>query len=221
MFSPRTLAAILSLLILLAPFSSCFEDSGAPMDEGLILVYPELVQHGAVPYRDFETIYGPANPWLLSVIYSTFGTTISVERATGLLYRILILLALFLIAQRWGPIIAAGCTLIAGCLLVTTGIVAYAWMGAMACALWYVWMITSCARSFSRCLGAGLIAGLALLFRVDAGPAIILVTVGETWRCLRLRCSRRELRTRPTNVSIFPISSLSHFSQSECCRSLW
>lgn len=72
------------------------------MDEGLVLVYPELVQHGAVPYRDVETIYGPANPWLLSVIYSTFGTTIAVERATGLLYRILILLALFLIANGGG-----------------------------------------------------------------------------------------------------------------------
>ena len=65
------------------------------MDEGTLLVYPEMVQRGAVPYRDFETFYGPANPYLLAAVYRIFGTTVGVERTVGFLYRALIFVAIF------------------------------------------------------------------------------------------------------------------------------
>jgi hypothetical protein len=175
--SSRTIAAILSLLLLLVPFSSCFEDRAAAMDEGAVLVYPELVQKGAVPYRDFETFYGPANPWLLSAVYSRFGVTMGVERAVGLLYRMMILLAVFCIAQRWGTALAIGTTLLTGSALTGTGIVAYAWMGALACGLWYVWLISARNVSLPSSFIAGCLAGTALLFRVDLGPALVLASL--------------------------------------------
>ena len=67
-----------------------------------MLVYPEMIQRGKLPYRDFETFYGPANPALFAAAFSTLGTTIFVERAVGLVYRLLILLAIFAIMRYWG-----------------------------------------------------------------------------------------------------------------------
>jgi hypothetical protein len=146
------------------------------MDEGSLLVYPEMVQHGAVPYRDFETFYGPANPYLLAVTYSIFGTNITVERTVGLLYRGLILIALFGLTRPWGTPIATGCLLVAGILLLPLGVVAYAWFGAMACAISFIWALATPGSNW-RCWAGGLLAGLALVFRQDVGPAVILAAL--------------------------------------------
>ncbi len=177
--------AALVMLVLLAGFWPAFEGAGSPMDEGMILVYPEMLLHGKLPYRDFETFYGPANPALLAATFSVLGTNIFVERAVGLLYRLLILLAVFAITRRWGNTIALGCLALTGCLLLGTNLPAYAWFGAMACALWSLWL-ASRADSSARCFLGGLLAGCALLFRADIGPAMILAALpllpGMTWR---------------------------------------
>ncbi len=165
--------AAITLLVLLVAFLPAFEQPGGLMDEGMILVYPELLQHGKLPYRDFETFYGPGNPALLAGVFAAFGTNIFVERAVGLLYRVTILLGIFVVARNGGKTLATGCTLLAGCLLLGTGMSAYAWLGAMGCAVWSLWLggrLPSNRRSFF----AGLLAGCALLFRIDLGPAIIL-----------------------------------------------
>lgn len=167
------IAMAIGLLVLLVPFSARFQHDGGPMDEGTLLVYPEMIQRGAVPYRDFETFYGPANPYLLAGIYTIFGTNIDVERTVGLLYRAAILIALFGLMRRWGAPIAAGCMLLAGFLLLFLGVIAYAWFGAMACALSFIWVMATPANNW-RCLAGGLLAGIALTFRLDIGPAVIL-----------------------------------------------
>jgi hypothetical protein len=168
------IALAIGLLVLLVPFSTTFQHGGGPVDEGLLLVYPEMVQRGAIPYRDFETIYGPAAPYLLAAIYTAFGTNIEVERTVGLLYRAVILIALFGLARRWGTPIATGCMLIAGWLLLPLGVVAYAWLGAMACALCFVWVMAT-PESSRRCFFGGVLASLAVSFRADVGLAILLV----------------------------------------------
>lgn len=167
------LAVAIGLLILFVPFSTTFQHGGGPMDEGTLLVYPEMVQRGAIPYRDFETFYGPANPYLLAAIYKIFGTKIGVERTVGLIYRAVILLALFGLARRWGTPIATGCMMIGGLLLLPLGVVAYAWLAAMACALCFV-SATAAPRSEWRCLFGGVLASLAISFRPDAAPAVFL-----------------------------------------------
>lgn len=163
----------IGLLVLLIPFSTNFQHGGGPMDEGILLVYPEMIQRGAVPYRDFEFCYGPTTMYLLAGIYEIFGTNIAVERTVGLLYRAVILVALFALTRRWGTAMATGCMLIAGCLLLPLGVVAYAWLGAMACALSFIWVMAS-AKSNLRCLWGGILASLAISFRQDAGPAVLL-----------------------------------------------
>jgi hypothetical protein len=170
-------------------FSSRYNAPGDPMDEGMALVYPELVQHGAVPYRDFETVYGPGNWWFLSGVYALFGTNMYVERTVGLLYRIVCLIAIFALVRRWGLTVAAACMLLAGSLLVNTGIVALSWWGAMACALSSLGLLAAGTMPW-RCVGAGVAAGLAILFRVDVAPALCLAALPILWR---LNWSRRLL----------------------------
>src|SRR3989442_4533922 len=109
---PVALCGLLSLLLW-----PTFHSAAMPMDEGMVLVYPEMFLKGSLPYRDFETIYGPGNVLILSAAYATFGTNIFVERAVGLIYRLLILLAIFGVVQRWGTFIASGCAFVAAVLL--------------------------------------------------------------------------------------------------------
>jgi hypothetical protein len=169
-------AMVIGLLFLLIPLSTGFHHGGGPMDEGTLLVYPEMVQHGAMPYRDFETFYGPANPYLLAAVYTAFGTNIGVERMVGLLYRVVILVAIFGITRRWGTAIATVCMLMSGLLFLPMYVVAYAWFGAVACGLSFIWAMARAEEPW-RCLLGGLLAAMALTFRPDVGPAVILAAL--------------------------------------------
>ncbi len=51
---------------------------------------PEQVLKGKLPYRDFETFYGPPNPFLLAVVYYIGGIGLTPERATGFAYRLIL-----------------------------------------------------------------------------------------------------------------------------------
>lgn len=177
----RLFVPLLVLLTLLVAFWPLFDEPALPMDEGTLLVYPELVLQGQLPYRDFETFYGPANLWVLAGAYSLFEPSPFVERSVGLLYRVLSLLAIFGIAQRWGTTLAAGIMLIAGALLLPLQLGAFAWMGAMACGLIALWLA---GRNPTRgsCFAAGLFASFALLFRPDVGPAVILAALPFLYR---------------------------------------
>lgn len=146
------------------------------MDEGSLLVYPELILKGQLPYRDFETFYGPGNFWVLSAAYALFGTDMSVERAVGVAYRLLILLSLFGIAQRWGTVAAIGTMALMGMLLAFTGLYAGPWVAAVAFALCSLWMIAK-VGSVWRCFAGGMFAGMALLSRPDLGPALVVSTL--------------------------------------------
>jgi hypothetical protein len=153
-----------------------FDAPGGAMDEGSLLVYPELILKGQLPYRDFETFYGPGNFWVLSIAYTLFGTDMSVERAVGLAYRLLILLSVFGIAQRWGAVAAIGTMALMGMLLAFTGLYAGPWIAAVAFALCSLWMIAKVDSSW-RCFAGGLFGGMALLCRVDFGLALIASTL--------------------------------------------
>jgi hypothetical protein len=177
------------------------------MDEGMVLVYPELIQHGAVPYRDFESVYGPGNWWFLSGVYAVFGTNIHVERTVGLLYRVVCLIAIFALTRRWGVTVAAASMVLAGSLLINTGPVALSWWGAMACALSALALLAARATPW-RCVGAGLLAGLAILFRVDVAPALCLAALPILWW---LNWSRRFLLAGAAGITaITPLLAVAY-----------
>jgi hypothetical protein len=153
-----------------------FQAPGQPEDEGIALVYPELILKGRLPYRDFESIYGPGNFLTLSTAYSVFGTNIFVERGVGLSYRLLILLSIFGMAQRWGTFVASACALVAVVLLGHSEVWANTWFAAVAFALCGLWMMAN-VKSGRRCFAAGLFGGIALLCRCDFGPALAVSTL--------------------------------------------
>jgi hypothetical protein len=168
----KLLVALFVILALLVPLAPGFDQPGLSMDEGALLVYPELVLKGHVPYRDFETFYGPANVLVLSGVYSLVGPNIFVERTVGLLYRLLVFGAFFVLIQRWSTTLAAGCLLLAGLLFIPLGIPAFAWIGAVACALWSIWMISKI-DSARSCFFGGVLGSFALLFRPDLALAMV------------------------------------------------
>ncbi len=175
--SQRTfLIGSLVLVLLLLPLIPAFERGGSPMDEGSLLLYPELIEHGKVPYRDFETFYGPANIYFLAATYSFFGANISVERGIGFLYRALVLLLIFALVSRWNTALAASCTALAGWILLLSQLAAYSWFGGMACVLGSFLLLAN-PNSNARIFLGGLLGGAALLYRVDLGPAVIVSTL--------------------------------------------
>ena len=165
-FALLILAAL--LVILLWP---AFHLPGQQEDEGIALVYPEMFLKGHLPYRDFESVYGPDNVLILSGAYSLFGANVFVERTVGLIYRLLILVAIFGIVRRWGGVIGAVCGLLAVMLLGTTEVWANTWFAGMALALCALWTMANM-NSRRRFFGAGFLAGAALLCRCDFAIAL-------------------------------------------------
>ena len=170
-FKPLVFVLVAALLAL-ALWPS-FQSPAPPEDEGIALVYPEMLLKGRLPYRDFETIYGPGNLLVLSTAYSLFGANIFVERAIGLVYRLVILLGIFGIAQRWSNIVAFGCALMTAVMLGGTQLFANTWFAAIAFALSGLCLATA-TDSRGRSFAAGILAAAALLSRCDLGPALVL-----------------------------------------------
>ena len=103
--SPKRRTLALWLILFLAIVASSiprYEQVGQRMDDGALLLYPELILKGWLPYRDFETFYGPANAYLLAGVYALFQPGIFVERTVGLLYHLAILAAIFCIVRPRG-----------------------------------------------------------------------------------------------------------------------
>ena len=172
----KLLACLAIVALTLVALWPAFHSPAMPMDEGMVLVYPEELLKGNLPYRDFESIYGPGNVGLLAAAYTTFGTGIFVERGVGLIYRLLILFAIFGIAQRWDTITATGCMFMTGVLLAGTDLWANTWMAGVAFSLCLLWTLAN-SDSGWRCFSGGILAGVSLFFRCDFGPALIVSSV--------------------------------------------
>jgi hypothetical protein len=171
------LAAVLVVTGLL--FSTSFNAGGAGMDEGTLVTYPELVLNGEVPGKDFETFYGPGGPYLLAGAFAVFGHSVHTERAVGLAYKLAIVAALFLLLLPWGSIVAAIGSFASGLVMLPLGSVAVDWFGGLACALLGLALLSWLVRREEPdrgwwTAGAGLLGALALAFRPDLAPAVVL-----------------------------------------------
>lgn len=149
--------------------------AGPAMDEGILLVYPELVLRGLVPNRDFLAIYGPGNLWVLAGAFHLFGPSVAVERIVGLTYHVAIATALFAHSYRYGPVLGLLSGLIGIVMLLPLGTAAYTWVGVAGLVLWAFFISSSrVARRLSALLCAGLLAGTAVLFRPELLPATVV-----------------------------------------------
>lgn len=173
-------AAVLTLVALLVPLVPAYQAPGFPMDEGMVLLYPELLLKGWLPYRDFESYYGPLNLWVLAGAYSLGGVHLLIERTVGLGYHLMILLGVFLLARRGGTIVAVGAALLAAVILRPLNLTALAWNGGVACAIWALVALAG-SQPWRAFLG-GLLGAAALLYRPDLGPAVLLSAAPLVWR---------------------------------------
>lgn len=175
------LVGVLTLFAALFPFWPAFDYPGMNMDEGMLLLYPEQVMKGKLPYRDFETFYGPANIYTLAGVYSVFGVKVGVERVVGLIYRALLLGGIFVFARRWGSTSAVLSTLVGALFLILSRLPAFAWLGGVACVLWSVLSLSGNPPPW-RAGVAGVLAAMALLYRPDLGPAVIASALPLLWK---------------------------------------
>jgi hypothetical protein len=160
------MAVVVGAMLLIA-----IPESHAPvlaMDEGSLLVYPTLMQSGEMPHRDFETMYGPGNLWVLSAAYRILGADVSTERGVGFLYELGVGLAMLLLARRKGWAIAISAGVVAAGLSMFAGLYALAWYGSLALGLFAVYLSTET----PHVLLGGIFAGFALVYRPDFALAI-------------------------------------------------
>jgi hypothetical protein len=193
--TPRTRDAIalgILLAAFLVPLRGLLRAPGPPMEEGFMLVFPARVLAGAIPNKDFLHLYGPGSLWVLAAVYKVFGVSLTVERLFGLLQQMAIVFSVFALARRWGRTIAVLCGLIAVVCIVPTGLTALAWVGGVGLGLLAVVAAVAsrdcenAARGKRLALIAGLLAGVALLYRIDLVLALALSMGVLAWGATRL-----------------------------------
>lgn len=175
--------APLSLVVLYAtlPAFAFLQARLTEQDEALLLVYPEHILAGAVPNRDFFTVYGPGGFWLLAAVFKVAGPTVLAERVVGLGYHVALSTGVYRLIQPWGNrrlACAAGsaCALI----LLPLGLGAYAWLGAVALVVWSIGLLTVSECALPAC--AGLLGGLAVAWRLEIVVPLVAASVPLLWR---------------------------------------
>jgi len=164
--------------VVLLPLPGLWQAAGPPMEEGFMLVFPELVLEGMVPNRDFLHLYGPGSLWVLAGLYWLFGTSLATQRAVGYLQHLGVAFGAFALLRPWGPIVASTGGVVAALIVLTpSGLSALAWVGGVALALWALRSalegLEGAGRRRDRHLWlAGLLGGAALLYRLDLVLAV-------------------------------------------------
>lgn len=176
--------AVISVVCLL-PLWGLWLAAGPPMEEGFMLVFPELVLDGQVPNRDFLHLYGPGSLWVLAGAFWVFGVSFAVQRIIGFLQHLGVAFGVYALLRPWGPWVAGGGGVIAAVIVITpSGLSALAWIGGVAFGLWFVnagvEALDAGADSVRRrrlLRVAGLLAGAALLYRLDLVLAVGLAAL--------------------------------------------
>jgi hypothetical protein len=151
--------------------------AGSRMDEAVALVYPEMMLQGKMAYRDFETFYSPGNICTLAIVFRVFGTTVMAERIIGLFYRFALFAALYTIVRWWGRTPAIGAVVVAIVVLIPLWF-ANAWIMALALSVGSLGLLArfviSRSNGQSTPAVAGIMAGMAIFFRTDIAPAVLV-----------------------------------------------
>lgn len=175
----RLWAPALAAVLVLAALATVptWNDPGDPLDEGLLLLEPELLHEGVLPYEDYESFYGPANTHVLASVYLITGPDVDAERAVGLVYRLAVVAAVFALAASTGPLTALAAGVIAGAFSV--GPAALAWLAGVALGLWALFGLQRSSRGAGTPIPwwAGVAAGLAVSYRPQFGLAVALAAV--------------------------------------------
>jgi hypothetical protein len=102
--SPAGSASVIILLLVIATaFLLLALTLGVGIyDEGIILVGTMRVAYGEIPHRDFYTLYGPANFYVLASLFKLISPSILVARLWDTVIRALVATFIFLIVDKCG-----------------------------------------------------------------------------------------------------------------------
>jgi hypothetical protein len=207
-----TVAAVAAIAAaFLLPAWYLFRAPGPHMEEGFMLVFPDRVLHGGVPNKDFLHLYGPGSLWVLAGFFKAFGTRIEVERLVALAQLLGLAAAVALLLRLWGRWVAlAGGLLVALFALPSLGFTAWPWVGAVALGLGALVALLQARTDDARgdrpraaarwAVTGGVLAGVALLYRIDLGPALVLAGIAVLWG-LRAPLIRRAVVGAAVGVS--------------------
>ncbi len=181
---PRNVIALTIVALVVAlPLRGLLRAPGPPMEEGFMLVFPEQVLKGAIPNRDFLHLYGPGSLWALAGVFKVFGVSLLSERGFGLLQQLAIVFGVYALARRWGRILAVGAAVTSALVIIPFGLTALAWVGGVGLALCGLVAgvearaATDDTRARRWALLAGILLGLAVLFRLDLVLGVGLATI--------------------------------------------
>jgi hypothetical protein len=140
-------------------------------DEGIIVTGASRVAAGAIPHRDFYTIYGPAQFYLLAFAFKIFGPSLLVERIWDLVIKAAIAwlagaIALRMMARTFAIVVTATCII----WLTFCGFSGYPLWPALFLSLLSVrFLLAFFEGKHSTIQAAGLSVGAITLFRYDIG----------------------------------------------------
>jgi hypothetical protein len=188
------LLAAVAVVAYLLPLRALLHAPGAAMEEGFMLVFPDRVLHGAVPNKDFLYLYGPGSLWSLAAVYKVFGTHLLVERAAGLVQLVGMAFGAGMLVRWWGRGVAVAAVLLNVMFVMPSlQLVAIPWTGGGALALGSMAAFLQSRHDSSLdapaaldgargwALTGGVLAGLAMLFRIDLGLALVLGGTAAVW----------------------------------------
>ena len=173
---------LVGVVVLRLPY---FTHALATQDEAIIPVYADQILQGRVPHRDFYTAYGPATFGLTALAFTVLGPSLAAERLVGLAYQLLIVGGVFALCAHRGRRLATVAAAVSVVALTPAGLVAYAWLGGVACILWGLVLIVR----GSRVTAGTAVLSLCGLFRPDLlvpayACALILLRRGQLGRAL-------------------------------------
>lgn len=151
-------------------------------DEGIILTGAVRVMAGQVPHRDFYANYGPAQFYILAILFKIFGPSILVERVFDIFLKASLVVVIYLLLSRYVRpwIVFATCGAIVFWLFgLFDSSFGLATIPASLLNVLAVILIM-CAfhphLSKRRMIAAGAVGGLAMLFRYDTGIALTAIS---------------------------------------------
>jgi hypothetical protein len=188
------LALVILAILFLLPLRGLLRAQGPPMEEGFMLVFPERVLAGDLPNKDFLHLYGPGSLWVLAAVFKVFGTDLFTERLFALLQQVAVVLGMYGLARFWGRTVALFSGVIALVVIVPPiGLTALAWVGAVGLGL--LGLLAALIgrrvrtpgtepddkRGLGWALVGGIVAGFALLFRLDLVAAVGMALLAAAW----------------------------------------
>lgn len=167
----------------------------AAYDAGIAPSSATFILHGAIPYRDFWSLYGPLSGYAIAIPTLVLGPSLLLLRVLGMVGVVVqALLGLELLGGRVPPILGLTIALGAAVIpLLVPGPDPTAWSVAMILATGALVAATR-ARTTRGELLAGVLAGVALLARLDVGGYVLLACLVMT-------------RSRWTLVGFVPVAA--------------